>query len=157
MTRAAFLNLNEKQLMALTIYREASGEPPEGKIAVGTVILERVDHRNWDGKTVNEVCLWPRQFSCFDETDKGFGKTLHTAETWALCIDTDFSLMDSYTVAVGMLTGIIPRNPILAAAHCCQYLNPTRAPETRARWIAKGMTSLLVIKNHEFFDDRGVK
>lgn len=151
MTRPAFLNLNEKQVMGLTIYREASGEPPEGKIAVGTVILERVEHRNWDGKTVQEVCLWRRQFSCFDETDKGFGKTLHTAEAWDQCLATDFSLMDSYSIAVGMLAGIIPRNPILAAAHCCQYLNPRVASETKARWLAAGMKVILAIKNHEFF------
>ena len=47
--------LSDDKLLCLTIYAEARGEPREGKIAVGSVILERVDHRNWDGKNIKEV------------------------------------------------------------------------------------------------------
>lgn len=147
----AFLALNEKQVVGLTIYREAGGEPAEGKIAVATVILERVDHRDWDGCTPKEVCLKRRQFSCFNEFDKGYGKTLHTAEAWDECMATDFCLMDCYGIAVGILSGMIPRHPILSAVHCCQYLNPRVAPEAKERWIASGMEMVLVVGRHEFF------
>jgi spore germination cell wall hydrolase CwlJ-like protein len=54
-----FGHLSDKQLMALTIYGEARGEAKEGKVAVGSVILERVEHRRWDGETIPEVCLMP--------------------------------------------------------------------------------------------------
>ena len=148
----AFVRLDEKQIFGLTLCREAGGEPvPEGQIAVGTVILERVDHRDWDGKNVKEVCLWRRQFSCYNEFDKGYGKTLHMAENWDSCMAVDFSLMNCYSTAVGMLSGATPRHPILAAAHCCQYLNPKWAPETKAKWLAAGMKVILKIGGHEFF------
>ena len=146
-----FNALSEEQVMAITICREAGGEPIEGQIAVGTVILERVDHRDWDGKTIKEVCLKKWQFSCFNETDKGYGKTLHMAEAWDECIATDFSLMNCYSLAVGMISGRIPRHQVLAAEHCCQYLNPKHAAETKEKWISAGMRVILTIKNHDFF------
>ena len=147
----AFLKLDEKQVMGLTIYGEARGEPIEGKIAVGTVILERVDHRDWDGTTVKEVCLKRRQFSCYNEFDKEYGKMLHIAENWDASIATDFCLMNCYTVAVGLLSGKIPRDPVLSKAHVCQYLNPKWAEPTREAWIKSGMKVVATIKNHEFF------
>lgn len=147
----AFTALDERQVMGLTICREAGGEPFEGQLAVGTVILERVDHRNWDGKTVKEVCLWKRQFSCYNEFDKGYGKTLHLAETWDVSIVTDFSLMSCYSLAVGMLSGDVQRHPVLAAAHCCQYLNPKWAQPTKDKWLAAGMKVILAVGRHEFF------
>jgi hypothetical protein len=146
-----FQSLDEKQIMGLTICREAGGEPDEGKVAVGTVILERVDHRAWDGNNVKEVCLMKWQFSCYNEHDKGYGKTLHMAEQWDQCFATDFSLMNCYSLAVGMLSGIIPRHPILAAAHCCQYLNPRWAPKTKSEWLESGMKVILAVGHHEFF------
>lgn len=45
-----FGHLVDSQIMGLTIYGEARGELTAGKIAVGSIILERVDHRDWDGK-----------------------------------------------------------------------------------------------------------
>jgi hypothetical protein len=147
----AFLKLSNQQIMALTICREAGGEATEGQIAVGTVILERVDHRDWDGKTVKEVCLKKWQFSCFNESEKGYGRTLHMAEAWDECMALDLSLMNCYTLTVGMLSGRIARNPILAAAHCCQYLNPKVAKETKEKWLKSGMCVILAIRGHEFF------
>jgi len=147
-----FYSLSEQEIMGLTICREAGGEPvPEGQIAIGTVILERVDHRLWDGTNIQQVCLRKYQFSCYNEFDRGYGKTLHMAEAWDACMATDFSLMNCYSIAVGMLSGRIPRHPILSAVHCCQYLNPKLAGETRERWLAAGMKPILVIGNHEFF------
>ena len=145
-----FWALSEERLMALTIMREAGGESAEGKIAVGTVILERVDHRKWDGKTIHEVCLMPWQFSCYNVKDIGYRGTLGIAQDWDAFYAKSFSLMDCYAIASGMLAGYIPRHPILAAAHCCQYLNPKVAPEAREKWIKGGMESILIIGRHEF-------
>lgn len=80
--KEALLKLSAAQIMALTIYGEARGESTEGKIAVGSVILERVDHRLWDGRTIQEVCLRKWQFSCFLENDRNFGRLLNIAENW---------------------------------------------------------------------------
>ena len=150
----AFSKLDPAQTMGLTICREAGGEIPSGKIAVGTVILERVDHRDWDGKTIKEVCLKPRQFSCYDEADRGYKLTLHMAETWDASIATDFSLNECFGIALGMIDGRIPRDPELAAKHCCQYLNPAVAPRTREAWLSAGMTIIKKIDHHEFFAEK---
>ena len=151
----AFDKLDPAQAMGLTICREAGGEPDEGKIAVGTIILERVKHRDWDGRTIKEVCFAKWQFSCYNEIDKGYGKTLHMAENWDQAIAMDFSLMDCYTIAVGMINGNIKPNEILAAAHCCQYLNPRWAMETKSKWLEAGMKVILAIGHHEFFKEEG--
>lgn len=147
----AIFDLDDAQLMALTIWGEARGECDEGKIAVGTVILERVEHRKWDGETIKEVCLQKRQFSCFDERDPNYGKCLNIAETWDASIATIPSLNDCYTIALGLIAGRIPRAWILARMHCCQYLNPKLAPETKAYWLRAGMRSVAKFGNHEFF------
>lgn len=150
-----FKRLADWQLMGLCIYREANGEPTDGKIAVGTVILERVDHRAWDGNTIHEVILKPWQFS-WTMPEAGadyYNESARIAGNWVDEYRTRKGLRDCCAIANGMLFHSIPRDPELAAAHCCQYLNPRIAAKTRAEWIAKGMTSIKIIKNHEFFQD----
>jgi hypothetical protein len=146
----SFLDLSKEQVLGLTICREAGGEPDEGKVAVGTVILERVDRGN-RGKDVKEVCLWRRQFSCYDEIDRGYSKTLHMAETWDQSLAEDFSLMDCYSLAVGMVSGLVPRHLLLAKANCLNYLNPRWAAQTKSKWLGTGMKVILVVGKHEFF------
>jgi spore germination cell wall hydrolase CwlJ-like protein len=151
MINPAFLQLDDKQVMGLTIYGEARGEPVEGQIAVGTVIMERVDHRDWDGKTVKEVCLKKYQFSCYNEWDHNYGKLLHIAENWDECMATDFNLMGCYAIAVGMLGGKTPKNKILESVHAVQYLNPLYSMPTKSKWLDAGMKVVAAIGHHEFF------
>lgn len=47
-----------------TILGEAIGEPHEGQVAVGKVIRERARR---SGKSVDEVCLAPKQFSFWNQ------------------------------------------------------------------------------------------
>lgn len=61
-------------VLARTIYGEARGEPVRGKEAVACVILNRVKHAQarggyWWGNTIEEVCLKPWQFSCWNPDD----------------------------------------------------------------------------------------
>lgn len=56
--------LTDPQLVTLTIYGEARGEPIEGQIAVGCVIRNRVHVGRW-GASYAKVCLAPWQFSCW--------------------------------------------------------------------------------------------
>lgn len=66
---------NDVDIMARTIYGEARGEYG-GKgglaalIAVGNVVMNRVQAGCWYGKTIEEVCLKPWQFSCWNEEDR---------------------------------------------------------------------------------------
>jgi len=143
-----FGHLTDEKLLALTIYGEARGELEAGKIAVGSVILERVEHRNWDGKTIREVCLMPYQFSCYLPGDPNFpilkkiaadpGKAAAGNVTFRLCSD----------VAAGLLSGSIPRNPLIQASHCCQYLTPFA--KAGVDWW-KTMNLVATIDHHEFY------
>jgi spore germination cell wall hydrolase CwlJ-like protein len=62
-------------ILARTIYGEARGEYAslEGGmaslIAIGNVVMNRVKAQSWYGKTIQEVCRKPWQFSCWNEDD----------------------------------------------------------------------------------------
>ena len=61
-------------ILARTIYGEARGEGLKGMEAIASVVINRVRFaRNrggyWWGATVKDVCLRPRQFSCWNESD----------------------------------------------------------------------------------------
>jgi hypothetical protein len=148
-----FLALPDEQLMGLCIEREAAGEPHEGRVAVGTVILERVDNHDWEGKTIQEVILKPWQFSWTMEQ----GGKEYYAQSVAIADDFNVEIMKSkplqecFDIAKGLIDGTIPRDPDLHAAHCCQYLNPVTAARTKDKWLASGMKIIKVIKNHSFF------
>ncbi len=145
----SFLKLNPAQVLALTIYGEARGESTEGKIAVGSVILERVDHRDWDGKTIPEVCFKPWQFSCYNEKDPNYGKLLDIAEHWNdKSMPLDMALNNCYGIAAGLISGNIPRTSEIARAHCCQYA--TDAGAANVKWD-DSMNVVIKIGRHSFF------
>lgn len=141
-----FSGLTEAQIMALTIYGEARGESREGKIAVGSVILERVNHREWDGDTIHEVCLMPYQFSCYLPGDPNFHALRLIAQDWETKAMRSMAMSECYQVAVGLIDGTIPRTPEIAASHCCQY----KTKKASAAW-AKKMKVILTIDQHEFY------
>lgn len=58
--------LSDLEILTLTLIGEARGEVVEGIIAVGNVIRNRSRKLN---KTIDEICLTPKQFSCWDLED----------------------------------------------------------------------------------------
>jgi cell wall hydrolase len=58
--------LTDSEVLFLTLVGEARGEPVEGQIAVGSVILNRAKERKL---TIKAVCLQPKQFSCWNIND----------------------------------------------------------------------------------------
>ena len=60
-------------ILARTLYGEARGEyargGPAALIAVTNVIVNRFNRGGKYGKTLTEVCLKPRQFSCWNSDD----------------------------------------------------------------------------------------
>lgn len=60
---------NPKQVLALTLYGEIRGGPTRAKEHVASVIMNRVKHPGWWGKTVVSVCMAKWQFSCWWLTD----------------------------------------------------------------------------------------
>ncbi len=66
--------MTEIEIFAKTLFGEARGEKLSGIEAVANVILNRVKHAQkvgsyWWGKTIEEVCLKPFQFSCWNKKD----------------------------------------------------------------------------------------
>lgn len=148
---STFGHLDDKQLMALTIYGEARGESEEGKIAVGSVILERVDHREWDGDTIQEVCLMPYQFSCFLPADPNYSALKLIAQDWEAKYLRAHDLQDCYHIACEMIVGQIPRTPEIAETHACQYLTTAlRKSKACPKWI-NNMKLVVTVGAHEFY------
>lgn len=50
-------------LLRLTVWREASNQPPEAMAAVCHCILNRVAKPSWWGRTLNDVCTKREQFT----------------------------------------------------------------------------------------------
>lgn len=148
---SAFGHLVSAQIMGLTIYGEARGESGEGKIAVGSVILERVDHRDWDGKTVQEVCLCPYQFSCFLPSDPNFAALKMIANDWENKYLQSKDLQDCYHIALDLLSGRVLRTSKIAETHATQYLTTAlRKSKACPDWV-KTMKKIAVVGNHEFY------
>ena len=65
----------EIDTLARTIYGEARGEYTRrdgglsALIAVANVVMNRVQRNTWYGKTIQDVCLKPYQFSCWNTND----------------------------------------------------------------------------------------
>jgi cell wall hydrolase len=67
--------ITDDVIAQLNIWMEARGEPYEGKVAVGEVIMNRLKN-GWWGKTATEVVLSPYQFSGWNTNDPNRIKAL---------------------------------------------------------------------------------
>jgi hypothetical protein len=85
--------------LALTIWREARGEPRACKVAVGASILNRVDRPSWWGRDVLSVATMKWQYSSLTDPKDPQLTTWPAAadRSWAECLD----------VASGLLTDVL--------------------------------------------------
>ncbi len=80
-------------ILARTLYGEARGEGLLGMEAVAAVVINRVRFARqrggfWWGATVKDVCLRPKQFSCWNQNDPNseiIRKIDATDKIFALC------------------------------------------------------------------------
>lgn len=135
-------NLSEKQLFTLCLYGEARGEPIEGKIAVASVIINRLKRGRWYGKSLRGVILKPLQFSCFNEDDPNKKKIEIIAQNFIEYLHSYEQLRECYWVAVGFLDCWITSNVGKATHYHTKSINP--------KWDDK-MKLIATIGNHEFF------
>lgn len=79
----------DRDAIVRTVYGEARGEPPEGKIAVIHVILNRAAIGGWWGSTPYDVCHHKWQFSCWNANDPNSAKLplLHRDDPSYMYID----------------------------------------------------------------------
>lgn len=146
-----FGHLTDQQLMALTIYGEARGEEYAGKVAVASVILERVKHRKWDGEDIQSVCLMPYQFSCFLPDDPNFPALKLIAADWDNKFMQSAELRECCNVVALLMSGSILKTAAIEENHACQYLTTALRKSKACPAWAKKMKLVATIGNHEFY------
>ena len=123
-------------ITALTAFGEARGENENSIIAVCNVIKNRVmDEDKWYDEYVN-VCLQPKQFSCFNLNDRNFIKIM------SISMDNP-AFQKCLGIAYGVIKGYILDNT-MGANH---YHNNNMVPP---KW-AKGMRKTLEMKKLIFY------
>jgi spore germination cell wall hydrolase CwlJ-like protein len=133
-----FNDINDESLFAICLWGEARGASMEAKIAMANVIWNR--HKMWK-KTLKDVILKPKQFSCFNEDDKNRPKMLEVLNQEPL-VDVDY--WECYWVAWGVMYEYLKNNIGKACYYNTKGCDPT--------WDDK-MKLVKVIGNTEFFAD----
>lgn len=67
-------------VIARTAWAEARGDGSQGMAGVINVIMHRANQPGWWGRTPKEVCLKPKQFSCWNSDDPNRAKALAVDE-----------------------------------------------------------------------------
>lgn len=143
--------LTDPQILTLTIFGEARGEPIEGQIAVGCLIRNRVDVGRW-GASYAKVCLAPWQFSCWRPEG---GRANH-----AVVVEAAEMLARSTTLpedpllrqAAWVSQGVIGRWIQDTTRDATHYYAPAAMvpPGAVPRW-AVGLTPVVTLGRHLFF------
>lgn len=90
-------SMTATDILARTLYGEDRGDGALGMAAVAHVILNRVALGGWWGSTIVEVCLHPRQFSCWNMDDPNRSKLMNVTTN-----DPNFDMATSIAqLAVG--------------------------------------------------------
>ncbi len=121
--------------LARTIYGEARGETLDGKIAVAWVIKNRAAEGGWWGANIMDVCLKPRQFSCWDD---------HNRASMMSATENTPMFKDCLYAAIAVLGGHI-QDPTSGSCHYAVV-------GTNPKW-AEGKTPVCTIGAHEFWND----
>lgn len=96
-------NQEELTVLMCMVCGEARGEPINGQIAVAWTARNRSKDGRWP-KTIKEVCLQPKQFSCFNESDLNLSKIISDFKHWRLYEDWRLCRWS----AAGVLYGYVP-------------------------------------------------
>jgi len=144
-----FRELDDVRLLALVVYGEARGEPLAGKIAVASVVLNRLKKNGWFGKTLKDVILKPFQFSCFNEDDPNRIKLLAIAQNWDMFYQKEKALRECYDIARKFLD---PNDITVLKDNTCGATH-YKTKNCKAAWADK-MQLTAVIGNHEFYAEK---
>jgi spore germination cell wall hydrolase CwlJ-like protein len=148
--------LSDFGALAITLYGEARSEPVEGRIAVGSVIRNRLRTPRRFGQTYRAVCHARAQFSCW----WAFGGELNYAAVYRLARATvehqalplrgeELKLyQECQFIAEGIIAKQL-RDRVKLATH---YYNPLamKPRGTVPEW-ARGLTPVAKVGQHLFF------
>ena len=96
-------------ILSRTIYGEARGCGFDGKTAVGWVVRNRASKGGWFGASIADVCVKPKQFSCWNDNDPNRAKLLAATIT-------DKAFLECLSAAAAVLGSIVP-DPTFGATH----------------------------------------
>jgi cell wall hydrolase len=155
--QALLARLPAHALLAVTAFLEARSEPVQGIVAVMFTVTNRVARKHY-GASIQEVCLWPWQYSCWNLQDPNREIGLRIArqllagesldhEPDAIVLGVCLYLADRVLYPA---TGPV-RDPTRQATH---YFNPTVSPRPAWARPASGAEQTARIGAHVFF--RGV-
>lgn len=142
----ASIDLSDVKWMALTLRGEARGEPLDGMVAVGQVIMERVRDPRYP-KTIRDVCLQAKQFSCWNEDDANYPVLVEWALTGLDPLKRVWTpdIKEAHWVADGVARGYVRQ---LVPPHTCHY----HAAHAHPGWAA-GKMPCRIIAHHFFYND----
>lgn len=135
-------NLTDAEAVALTIWGEARSEGLEGMVAVGAVILNRVnDPQQRYGTGWKGVCLKKWQFSCWWTKDEN-GRAV---EEMSGASETERIQNYSYALAKSIADGL------LAAGRAQHYMTAALFEQAAPGW-AKNQIPDTALGGHLFFE-----
>lgn len=141
-------NLQITELLALTIWGEARGEPIEGQVAVANVIKNRVS----DGSDYYDVILKAKQFSCWNSDDKNYPKLIEMGNEilryGASVHRNNMAFMQCYVIADLIRHDLAVDNTKGARNYLA--ISTFRSPE-RPSWSAHP-TNITALGNQVFFN-----
>lgn len=126
--------------VAKTLWGEARGEGEAGMKAVANVICNRLAHRHRGCTTAAEVCLDPKQFSCWNTGDPNRAKLAAVGPD-----SPDAQFATALAIASAALRGGLPDATFGALHYVHRNLRP------RPDWL-RGQVPCVVIGNHEFYN-----
>jgi hypothetical protein len=141
--------LSEPQVVGLTLFGEARGEPVEGRIAVANVIRNRVvAQRRTFGLTPRDVCLKPWQFSCWRQEGgaANYGDLLSAARLLSRGVLAGPMLRECLWIAHGLLDRQFG-DSVHGATH---YLTAELFARNRPVWSV-GHDPVCHVNSHLFF------
>lgn len=134
--------------LARTIWGEARGETFQGKVAVGWTIINRAKRGGWWGENITEVCLKPRQYSCWNLDDPNRRKLLAVTPddpVFAECLGIAALLVARANGRTGLPADFL--DPTVNSTHYCV--------STLSPYWAQGKSPVAKIGAHSFFNDIG--
>jgi hypothetical protein len=142
--------LSPVQRVALTLWGEARGSSPALRAGIASVLLNRVkaQHPHW-GFTADEVCLQPKQFSCWNE---GADRNHLTVIDAARHLLNEGAAGPILRECLGLADAVCHgthKDTVRKATH---YYSPAAmVPKDRVPVWARGLTPVAVIDGTKFY------
>lgn len=135
------------QVLAVTLYGEARSEPVEGRIAVASVVMNRVKAGRF-GHDARAVCLAPMQFSCWQPKggQKNYEEVMAVVRSAVNGAVIGPIMRECAWIALGALSGDL-LDRVNGSTH---YVTADLFRIAPPAW-AKGKTPVVRVGSHLFF------